>query len=268
MAGARDWEFEGAHGTIAVREWPNDSARYVALLSHGYGEHIGRYDHVADALVRHGAAVYGPDHQGHGRSAGERVVITDYDDVVADLRVVEERARAAHPGLPVVLIGHSMGGMIAARHAQLHGAGLAAVVLSGPILGRSEGLSFLLSLDEIPDLPIDPDTLSRDPRVGKAYTEDPLVWHGAFKRPTVQAIVRCLEAINERGGFGALPVLWIHGGDDQLVPLADTRTGIDRIRDTGLSERIYPQARHEVFNEINQDEVIGDVLAHIDRALA
>lgn len=267
MVEARNWEFEGVNGTIAVTEWPNEAARYVALLSHGYGEHIGRYEHVAEALVAHGAAVYGPDHVGHGRSSGERVLIADFEDVVSDLRTVAERAATAHPGLPIVLIGHSMGGLIAARYTQRYQDDLTALVLSGPLLGRSEALSFLLSLDEIPDIPIDPDTLSRDPAVGKAYGEDPLVWHGPFKRQTIEAINRCMTTINEQGGFGALPVLYLHGGDDQLVPQADTLTGIEYLRAPGLSEHTYPGARHEIFNETNQEEVIGDVLAHLDRAL-
>ena len=75
--------------------------RYVVLLAHGYGEHIGRYEHVAAALVADGAAVYGLDHIGHGRSDGERVLIDDYDDVLADLSVVHGRAVAEHPALPV-----------------------------------------------------------------------------------------------------------------------------------------------------------------------
>ncbi|HEU5160148.1 MAG TPA: alpha/beta hydrolase [Streptosporangiaceae bacterium] len=263
----RESPLDGTHGTIVVRSWPNDHARYVALLAHGYGEHIGRYDHVADVLVRHGAAVYGPDHAGHGKSAGERALVTDFEDVVADLHRVEEQARAAHPGLPVVLIGHSMGGMIAARYAQHHGAGLAALVLSAPVLGPWVAIKALLELDEIPDIPIDVATLSRDPEVGKIYAADPLVWHGPFKRTTVAAFDRALAAIADGGRLGALPTLWLHGTGDELVPQADTRIGIEQIRGDDFTEVMYPDARHEVFNEINRAEVLAEVTAFIDRAL-
>ncbi|WP_188190533.1 alpha/beta hydrolase [Nonomuraea sp. SYSU D8015] len=268
MAESREHTFAGVRGLNTVREWPNDRPRYVVVLIHGYGEHIGRYEYVADRLVRHGAAVYGLDHIGHGRSEGDRVLIEDFEDVVTDVHSVEERARADHPGVPVVVIGHSMGGMIAARYAQRYGAGLAALVLSGPVIGEWEVVPALLALDEIPDIPIDPATLSRDPAVRAAYAADPLVWHGPFKRATLEAFATSLATIAKGGTFGALPTLWVHGDDDQLVPLGPSRTGIDAVRGTDLTERIYPGARHEVFNETNKDEVLDDVTSFVDRALA
>ncbi|MFE9099273.1 alpha/beta hydrolase [Actinomadura geliboluensis] len=267
MTTVREWEFAGTRGAVTARIWADGEPRYVAVLVHGYGEHLGRYDHVADVLVRHGAVVCGPDHMGHGRSAGDRVLIEDYEDVVADLHTVVESARGDHPGLPVVMIGHSMGGLIAARYAQLHGAGLAALVLSGPVLGRWHAVDELLPLAEMPDAPIDTATLSRDPAVGEAYTADPLVWHGPFKKATIEALDAALRRVNEHGSLGALPVLYVHGDADELVRPADTRTGIEAIRGEGLTERLYPGARHEVFNETNRDEVLADVTAFIDRAL-
>lgn len=262
---ASEWEFTGARGTIVTREWSAERPRYAAVLVHGYGEHIGRYEHVADVLLRHGAAVCGPDHMGHGRSAGERAAIHDFEEVVADLRTVVDRA--ARRGVPVALIGHSMGGMIAARYAQRYGSGLAALVLSGPVLGAWSPVEALLGLEEIPDIPIDPATLSRDLSVGEAYAADPMVWHGPFKRATVEAFDRCLRAIDAGGRLGGLPTLWVHGDADELVPLEGTRTGIERIRGTALTETIYPGARHEVFNETNRGEVLSGVTAFIDGAL-
>jgi alpha-beta hydrolase superfamily lysophospholipase len=262
---AMEWDLTGVRERISVREWPAERPRFVALLAHGYGEHIGRYDHVADVLLRQGACVYGPDHLGHGKSGGERALVPGFEDVVTDLHTVEERAKAAHPGLPVVLIGHSMGGMIAARHAQRYGSGLAALVLSAPVLGPWGPIQALLGLAEIPEIPIDPATLSRDLSVGQAYAADPLVWHGPFKRPTVEAFDRCLTTIAGGGRLGALPTLWVHGDADELVPLRETEAGVEQIRGTDLTEIIYSKARHEVFNERNQGEVLADVSAFIDR---
>jgi alpha-beta hydrolase superfamily lysophospholipase len=263
-----EWEFNGERERITARQWPAESPGWVALLAHGYGEHIGRYDHVADHLLRHGAAVYGPDHIGHGESGGERVLIPDFEEVVTDLHTVEDQARKRHPGLPVVLIGHSMGGMIAARYAQRYGSGLAALVLSGPVLGPWGPIQALLGLEEIPDIPIDPATLSRDLTVGEAYAADPLVWHGPFRRETVEAFDRFLRAIASGGRLGALPTLWVHGDADELVPLAETRVGIEEIRGEDLTEILYPEARHEVFNETNKDEVLADVSAFTARHTA
>ncbi|MGW0804878.1 alpha/beta hydrolase [Nonomuraea sp. NPDC002799] len=267
MAESTEHTFTGTRGLNNLRAWPNDQPRYVALLIHGYGEHIGRYDYVADRLVRHGAAVYGLDHMGHGKSAGDRVLIEDFEDVVTDAHTVEDRARADHPGVPVVLIGHSMGGMIAARYAQRYGDGLAALVLSGPVIGEWGVVPALLALPEIPDIPIDPATLSRDLSVGAAYAADPLVWHGPFKRTTVQAFATTLAVIAKGGTFGTLPTLWVHGEEDELVPVAGSRAGIETVKGEDFRERIYQGARHEVFNETNKDEVLDDVTTFVDTAL-
>jgi alpha-beta hydrolase superfamily lysophospholipase len=257
--------FQGRQAEIAFFVWRNDGARRIVILAHGYGEHLGRYQHVAELLVERGAVVAGPDHVGHGRSGGERVVVGDFDLVVDDLHAVVERLRERHPGLPVVLVGHSMGGMIAARYAQVHGDELAGLVLSGPVLGSWTAATDMLALDEIPDDPLDVSTLSRDPSVGEAYAADELVWHGPFKRPMLESLVAGLNAIDEGPKLGALPALWVHGEDDQLVPIGETRAGIERLGFTDLEEVVYPGARHEVFNETNRDEVLGRTADFIDR---
>ncbi|GHI03250.1 lysophospholipase [Streptomyces cellostaticus] len=252
---------------IVVREWPHPEPRYLALVVHGYGEHAGRYDELAGVLTGHGAAVYGPDHVGHGKSAGERVVIEDFEDVVTDVHAVADLARAAHPGLPLVMVGHSMGGLIAARYAQRHGGELSALILSGPVIGAWELPGRLLALAEIPDTPISPAALSRDPAVGAAYAADPLVWHGPMKRPTLQAFVRTLAAVAEGGDVGPLPLLWLHGDDDRLVPLPGSRIGVERLSGGRQAERIFAGARHEVFHETNKADVFAEVIHFLDTAL-
>src|SRR5215210_4069913 len=104
-------------GRVQVRRWPADDPARLVVLVHGYGEHIGRYEHVARALVERGSAVVGPDHFGHGRSGGEPALVEDFEAVVDDLRAVVRDARGE---LPVVMVGHSMCGLIATRYAQRH----------------------------------------------------------------------------------------------------------------------------------------------------
>lgn len=262
---ATELRIAGGRGEIVVHVWENDAARFVALLAHGYGEHARRYDHVAAALVAAGAVVYAPDHHGHGLSEGERAMADDLDGAVADLHLVAEQAEADNPGLPSVLIGHSMGGLIATRYAQEFGAELAALVVSGPAVGGNPDLLALAQMDPIPDVPIDPAALSRDPSVGEAYAADPLVYHGPFRRETLVSFGGAIEAVAAGGSFGALPTLWIHGSDDPIVPLEHTRPAIEAIRGDVFEEKVYEGARHEVFNETNQDEVIGDVVAFLGR---
>ena len=255
---------------ISVCVWPPaaDPDRIV-VLAHGYGEHIGRYDHVAQALVERGAVVVGPDHVGHGESEGERVLIESFDAVVDDLHAVVERVRELHPDVPVVLVGHSMGGLIAARYAQRYGDGLAGLVLSAPSIGLAPVLApVLVQLPEgteLPDDPIDPTVLSRDLSVGEAYANDPLVWHGGWKRTTLEAFHAANEAVDAGPGFGDLPVLYVHGEADQLVPMALAQPAVERLRGSDFTERVVPEARHEVFNELEQDETIGLVAGFAER---
>jgi len=263
---------QGREGEISVRVWPNESPARLIVLAHGYGEHIGRYEHVAAALVERGAAVYGPDHLGHGESDGERVLIADFDRVVADLHAVVELARHQHPGLPVVMVAHSMGGLIGARYAQRHGDELAGLVLSAPSIGLAPVLAPVLAQlpagAELPDEPIDPTVLSRDPSVGEAYANDPLVWHGGWKRVTLEAFLAANEAVDAGPGFGALPVLYVHGELDQLVPLVVAQPAVHRLAGEDLAEQIVPEARHETLNELDKEATIGLVADFAERVTA
>ncbi len=263
--------FDGAAGRVAVRTFtpPPDApdVDHVVLIAHGYGEHLGRYDHVAAALGARGGLVVGPDHVGHGRSDGERALITDFEHVVDDLHAVAEQAVERAGGVPLVLLGHSLGGLIAARYAQRYPDELTALVLSSPVLGSWQDPIGLLALDEIPDTPIDPSTLSRDPAVGAAYLDDPLVYHGPFKDQTLRGIAGTLHVVGAGATLGPLPTMWLHGEADELVPLAETAAGISALAPEQLTTRIYPDARHELFNETNNDEVLADLTAFIDVAV-
>jgi alpha-beta hydrolase superfamily lysophospholipase len=195
-------------------------------------------------------------------------MIEDLDAFVVDTEHVVARAREAHPGLPLVLIGHSLGGIVATRYGQKHGDELAALVLSGPAIGGNPDILGLVQLPEIPEIPVDPAILSRDPEVGRAYADDPLVYHGPFRRATLEALVAAVDRVAQGGSLGEVPTLWIHGEEDPLAPLAQAREAIARVRGSDLQEIVYPGARHEIFNETNKEEVIGDMTRFVDEALA
>src|SRR5580765_1888839 len=175
---------------LHVREWPCDDPRGTVLIVHGLGEHIGRYEHIAAQLLRCGRNVVGYDQRGHGDSAGARGRLSHPDDLLRDLALVIDAVRARLPG-PLVLLGHSMGGLVAAR---MVAGGLEspppawfrkvdALVLSSPALdaGMSGAQKLLLKVlgPLAPTLAVgnglQPDWISRDPAVVKAYALDPLV---------------------------------------------------------------------------------------------
>jgi alpha-beta hydrolase superfamily lysophospholipase len=262
-----DISIDGKRGTIFVRRWDATDPRRIVVLAHGIGEHSGRYEHVARRLAADGAVVYAPDHYGHGRSDGERGLVSDVELLVDDLASVLGLAGSAHPGLPIALLGHSLGGIIVTRLVQRGGHELSALVLSGPAIGGNPAFEGLLAMDPLPDVPIDPAILSRDPEVGEQYASDPLVYHGPLTRPTLEAIFAAVDAIRIGPTLGALPTLWIHGEEDALAPLEATREAIERIRGDQLEEQVYPGARHEILNEINREDVLDEVAGFLDGAL-
>ncbi|MCW3013460.1 MAG: alpha/beta hydrolase fold protein [Solirubrobacterales bacterium] len=262
-------EITGTQGRLAVHHWRgDDSPGFVVVLAHGYGEHAGRYAHVAERLIAEGASVFAPDHAGHGRSDGTRALIQDVAPLVDDLSLVVDLAAAVHPELPIVLVGHSMGGVLATRLAQRDPSAFAALVLSGPVIGGNPDIQGLLALDPLPDVPIDPAILSRDASVGAAYMADPLVYHGPFHRATLEAIFGACDAIAAGPTFGDLPTVWVHGEEDALAPLSVTREAIEHVKGTVLTEHVYPGARHEVLNETNRDEVLQDIVTFLREQLA
>ncbi len=268
MGGDERIDLEGSEGRVSVRVWAHPAPARVVVLSHGYGEHIGRYEHVAAALVERGAIVYGPDHIGHGETDGERALVEDFERVVDDLHAVVGLAQERHPDVPVVMVAHSMGGLIGVRYAQRHGDELAGIVLSAPSIGLTPVLAAWLAAEELPDDPIDVAVLSRDSSVGEAYANDPLVWHGGWKRTTLKAFLAANEAIDAGPGFGRLPVLYIHGEADQLVPMALAQPAMQRLAGEDFTERVVPEARHEVFNELEQAETLRLVGDFAERASA
>jgi alpha-beta hydrolase superfamily lysophospholipase len=163
------------------------------------------------------------------------------------------------------MVGHSMGGLIATRYAQRHREDLAGLVLTGPAVGLGPVIEGWLAAPELPSDPIDVAVLSRDPAVGEAYAADPLVWHGGWKRPTLEAFVAADRAIAAGPGFGDLPLLYVHGAEDQLVPAALARPVVERLAGPDSELRVLDGARHEVFNEVGKDETIALVAGFAER---
>lgn len=267
MAAQTKLKFAGTQGEIVLHCWEGENPAAIVVLVHGHGEHGGRYDHVAGALVESAdAVVYAPDLLGHGESDGERVLVDDFDDYVSDVRSMVKVARDAHPGKPLGLIGHGLGGIIATRYAQEFPTELDALVLSAPLIGGNPDFQGLLDQDPFPEVSIDPELLSREPQVAEAYVADQLVWHGPIKRATLATTVEAIGKVAAGSGLGTIPALWIHGDEDQLAPLELTRAAIGLIGGEQMDETVYPGARHDLFNETNRGDVIIDVVRFLERA--
>ncbi len=225
--------FDGADGSPRLRRaWlPPDPERALVLV-HGLAEHSGRYEHVGAWFAARGCAVHAFDLAGHGRSAGTRCHVRRFGDFHDDLEVLLALVRAEHVGLPTVLVGHSMGGLIVAsflveRRPELKAAVLSAAALAlaadAPrvrlLVGRllrfvAPRLAFATGLD--------PDGLSRDPEVVRAYREDPLV----STRITTSLAAEVVAAIERTAPIAArvaVPLLLLHGEADPICPVEGSR---------------------------------------------
>ncbi|MGD2042154.1 MAG: lysophospholipase [Acidimicrobiia bacterium] len=257
---------DGSEGRVFYRRWdPGEMPLRIVQIVHGYAEHGGRYGHVANALTARGAVVYADDHLGHGRSDGERALITDFDHVVDDLHAVAGEARREHPGLPLVLVGHSMGGLLAARFAQRWPDEVSGIVFCGAVIGDWQWARDVLTRPELPYIPFEPEALSRDPTVGAEYAADPLVYHGQYKRGLLEAEVVALDCFARDIAVLTMPVLFLHGSDDPFVPYERSLQAVRDMPAEDVTVHVYEGARHEVLNESNRDEVIGDFVDWIDR---
>lgn len=258
---------------LSTASWAPDQPKAIALLVHGHAEHIGRYAHVIAALNEREYAVNSQDHRGHGRSGGERALAMRFDDYVDDFRLMAVEAQASHPGMPVVLIGHSMGGLIAARYALAHGEDLTALVTSGAAFIIDEGTSARKKLIArviariVPKAPVprdDTGTLSYDPAVKEAFRTDPLNYHGKTRMRTAVEMSNAGADALKRASDLRLPYLAMHGADDRLTSPRGTERFHDRAGSTDKTLKLWPRMKHEIFNEVERDSVITYMLDWLD----
>lgn len=267
----RTGALEAADGTILfTREWEAEEPKANMLLVHGLGEHCGRWDHVGRFFAEGGYTVYSFDLRGHGRSGGPRTDVESFDDFLSDVSVVA-RYDVMPAGLPWVLYGHSMGGLIAARYLTTAEPQPAAAILSAPALSAdvpvvlrwtAKGLGSVWPGLRFPSS-ITGEQLSRDPTVGEAYFADPLVETKVTARFGKELFAAQEDTVARLDQID-VPTLVIHGGRDELVPA----TASEPLESLDCVEReVYPDLCHEMHNEPEQDQVLEDVSGWLDSVL-
>ena len=289
---------EGVHVVVDCT-LPDGEPKAVVLIAHGMAEHAARYARFARELAARGYAVYAPDHRGHGRTAGgdDRLGWAGEDGwngMLRDLARLAELVRERHPGVPLVLFGHSMGSVLAQRFAQLHGLLLRGLILSGtfgsaPNIGAGITAARVLALARGGRAPSPlqrtmfagfnkafsqqpgSEWLSSDAAEVAKYVDDPrcgFTFSNGLLLEMLRGYVETWKPRNELAVPRELPVLLFSG---ELDPVGRNTAAVTqlagRYRALGLPDvtvKLYPGGRHEMLNETNRDEVVRDVLAWLD----
>jgi len=260
--------------TIFYDTYEAKKARGVVLLLHGIGEHSGRYGHVGEALVSAGYTVYVPDQRGSGRTGMKqfgdtarlgRLGVGGFRAAVKDITELTELVRANHPTLPIFLLGHSMGSLMGQIAVNTHARDYAGVIWSGTA-SRTPSRMNAGNLNKKFAVPggTGNEWLSRDPHIAKNFAADPWCFDADVIR--LFGISDGLKLYGRPArGLPQIPVLIFIGSDD---PLGGEKSVLflanDYIKRSGLTDvtvTIYPDGRHEMFNETNKQQVIDDVVS-------
>lgn len=258
--------------------WRAPDSRASVLLSHGLGEHCGRYETLGADLVRHGISLHAMDHRGHGHSGGRRGHVLGFGTFLGDFdRFRHAVAAESPPGRPLFLLGHSLGGLIALRYLQEHPhAGLRGAVLSAPLLGVAltpprwkTALARALAR-VLPSLPmsgsIDAADLTHDEAHAEAYRTDALV-HRTVTPRLYTSMLMAIESAFAAPERLHLPLLFLVPGEDRIVRSEETLRFAEGLAGD-VTVRTYPGFRHELFNEVHRALAVRDTTDWLNARIA
>jgi alpha-beta hydrolase superfamily lysophospholipase len=263
--------FNGAADrAIYHQTWlPDVDPRAIILVAHGAGEHSGFF-------TDRGIAVAAMDHHGHGRSEGRYGYADSFEDYLLDLNQWRELLGSRFAGLPMFLLGHSMGGLVTGNYLPDHQAGLVGGIFSGLLLipAQEPGTiqRFLIKLlavvlPRLGVLKLDPDQICRDPKIVRRYVQDPLVFHGSMSTRMLRELFAGMNRLQDRATEITLPVLVLHGSKDLLTNPVGSRLLHEKASAADKALTIYPGLYHEIFNEPEGESVLAEVLAWCEQRL-
>ncbi|MCK9276130.1 MAG: lysophospholipase [Syntrophales bacterium] len=248
--------------------FPEEEPLAIILIVHGLAEHCGRYSNVIDYFTPRGYAFYGFDLPGHGKSSGTRAHLNRFADYTNALQSCHSMIKKHHYHLPLFLLGHSMGGLIAARYLIDHQEELTGAVLSAPSIKVPENispvtifagriLSFLVPSAGI--LTIDAEGVSRDPKVVTNYIQDPFVFRGKATARLSAELLDTMQYVMEAAAKITLPILVIQGSADKLVDPEGAKIFYNKAGSSDKKIIIYEGLYHEVLNEPEHGRVLEDL---------
>ena len=262
---------------LFIRLWtPIVPARAVLMICHGMGEHGGRYQPLAEFLLPHGFVVAVIDLPGHGKSAGRPAYVDTFDQHSDALGMLHSHLGERFPALPCFLLGHSMGGLIAANYLPANQHRLQGAVFSGACLeiddqpeGFMKAFLTLLAryLPRLGVLKLDASAVSRDSAVVDDYEQDPLVFHGKIPARTVVNMFDAIDSAQRLAAKVELPLLLLHGSEDRLTAPQGSSDYQRNVSSADCDLKIYPGLYHEILNEPEREQVMQDVLLWLQSRL-
>lgn len=268
--------FRTADGlTLATRRWmPHEQPKAAVVIVHGIGDHSGRFAHVAAHLMLHDYEVYAFDLRGHGRSEGEpRAYVESFDEYVTDLALFLGHVHEA-TSKPVFLLGHSLGGAIAARYVIVHGTGgLAGLILSSAALRIPADLSPVLQkmagalsrfTPTLATKKLTTSHLSRDPGVVRGFEQDPLTYSGGVRARTGAETLRITKDFQHHADAFTLPLYLFHGTADRITDPEGSRWLHDHAPSEDKTLHLYDGLYHETMNEPERARVLADLTDWLD----
>lgn len=269
--------FEGVDGVrIFTREWqPAGEPRGVVVISHGLNAHGGLYDWVARQFTRNGLAVYALDHRGRGRSEGERFYVEKFADWTTDLATFIDIVKTRQPGLPVFLLGHSAGGVIACGYAlefQDEIAGLICEDFAYKVPAPDLVLTVLRGISHVAPhahvFKLKNEDFSRDPAVVAALNADPLIAGEAQPSATMAELARADEKLGKSFGQITLPLLILHGTADKVTKPSGSQEFYERAGSMDKTLKLYEGYFHDPLADVGKERVMADIQDWIDAQLA
>lgn len=259
---------------LAVQDWQlrdDVPPRATVLVVHGLGEHAGRYDALARRLNGWGFAVRSYDQYGHGESGGARGALPQAGRLIDDLADIVESTRSRAPGVPLVLLGHSMGGLVAAGFVARGVLPVDGLVLSSPALALRTTAVQRLLLNIVPRVApnvtvgngLDPTYLSHDPQVVAAYRQDPRV-HDRISGRLGRFLADEGQLVRTRTPHWTVPTLLLYAGDDRLVDPTGSRAFAERAPRDVVTARCFDDLWHEIFNERDAEPVFAALRQWLD----
>jgi alpha-beta hydrolase superfamily lysophospholipase len=260
---------------IFFRSWrPSGKPRGVVVVVPGFNSHSGYYRWVADQFVARGLAVYALDLRGRGKSDGERFYVQQFADYVSDAAGCVALAKSREAGLPVFLLGHSAGGVVACTYALEHQPELAGLICESfafQVPAPDFALAVLKGLSHIAPhahvLPLKNEDFSRDPKVVAAMNADPLIAHETQPTQTVAAMVRADERLKKEFPLITLPVLILHGTADKATRPSGSQAFYDAAGSTDKTLKLYEGAFHDLLNDTDKETVMADITRWVDERL-